>query len=41
VVFTDTLTGFISADSNLLVLRVDGNDTAGDQDLWLVVGIKQ
>ena len=36
---TDTLKGFVSADSNLLILRVLGNDI-GERAIGLVIGIK-
>jgi len=39
--FTTTLKGFVSEDSNLLIMRIYGSDTAGDKDLGIIVGIKQ
>ena len=36
-----TLKGFASADGNLLIMRVYGNDSNGDQDIGLLIGVKQ
>ncbi len=38
---TDALEGFISADSNLLVMRIVGSDTGGGRDIGMLIGVKQ
>ncbi len=40
-VLTQSIKGFVSADGNLLIMRVYNSDNTGDKDLGLVVGIKQ
>ena len=36
-----SLKGFVSADGNLIIMRVYNSDSIGDKDIGLVVGIKQ
>lgn len=38
---TQSIEGYVSADSNLLIMRVFNSDTIGDRDIGIVVGIKQ
>ena len=38
---TQSLKGFVSADGNLLIMRVYNSDNIGDKDVGLMIGIKQ
>lgn len=40
-VLTQSIKGFVSADSNLLIMRVYNSDNIGDKDIGIVIGVKK